>query len=228
MQRSAVQSASWQLHSGCTIQKRNDKKIKNKTLLACTQYFQARQSWRAAGTCVRGHVRTRMHGEQPGVSPALSTAQVLGHGLREDVLDHRVQPLLWQETSRNPRHRFFGKLLRHRADFTLPVAVLFQPRSLLLRALLSPHLLPQHVFHFLRVTLLNDLIKTFPNGGISSFSLKYTLPHGLTRGGRSIWHCSWRGVGPGFVTEANLFPSHLKDTLLEVLHCSWLSKQRLK
>lgn len=131
---------------------------------------------------MRGHVRTRMHGEQPGVSPALSTAQVLGYRLREDVLDHRVQPLLWQETSRNPCHRFFGKLLRHRADFTLPVAVLFQPRSLLLRALLSPHLLPQHVFHFLRVTLLNDLIKTFPNGGISSFFPQIrTAPWSYTR-----------------------------------------------
>lgn len=186
-------------------------------LLACTQYFQARRSWRAAGTCMRGHVRTRMHGEQPGVSPALSTAQVLGQGLRKDVLDHRVQPLLSQETSCNPCHQFFGKPARHRADFTLPVAVLFQPCSLLLRALLSPYLLPQHVSHFFRVTSLNDLIKTFPYSGISSFSLKYALPYGLTWGGRRIWHCSWRGVGPGFVTEANLFPSHLEDTLLEVL-----------
>lgn len=70
--------------------------------------------------------------------------------------------------------------------------------------------------------------KHFQTVGFPAFSLKYALPHGLTRGGRSIWHCSWRGVGPGFVTEANLFPSHLEDTLLEVLHCSWLSKHRLK
>lgn len=32
MQRSAVQSASWQLHSGCTIQKRNDKKKKKNSV----------------------------------------------------------------------------------------------------------------------------------------------------------------------------------------------------
>lgn len=62
----------------------------------------------------------------------MNMGQVWEHWSREDVLGHRVQPLLSQEMSCNPFHKFFGKSVRHRADFTLPVIELF-PNFALLR-----------------------------------------------------------------------------------------------
>lgn len=71
MQRSAVQSASWQLHSGCTIQKRNDKK--KKIIKLCWPAPNISKPGRAgelqARACVATYVHVCMESSQGSALP---------------------------------------------------------------------------------------------------------------------------------------------------------------
>lgn len=70
MQRSAVQSASWQLHSGCTIQKRNDKKKKIKLCWPAPNISKpGRAGELQARACVATYVHVCMESSQGSALP---------------------------------------------------------------------------------------------------------------------------------------------------------------
>lgn len=199
-------------------------------LLARAQNFQAKGSWRAASTCMRGRIRTPVPfwGQHPPV--AMSTDEYT-RGFGKDVLGRCIQPRYRRKChvipSINSLEKRFGtapaSLFPSQSFF--PLILFFCSLEMCYPSIYWHHSLFTFSDYFYGATLLKHLLlPSFP-----FLPLNYIWSYSFTHKEEKPLAWLLEGVGNRLLwLLRNLFPRSFEDVFFEGLHPSRLSKRHLK